>query len=159
MFHHLVLWLDSTWLHRVMVDVPILFGACETLHFIGLSLLFGALFLVDMRGLGFFKSMSLIELHKLVPVAIVGFAINLITGIAFLAYDPQNYADNPAFIWKMVLVALAGLNALLFEFAVFRPIVAGVPNAESRAIVRFSSGASLLLWTGVLILGRLIPFI
>ena len=49
-------------------------------------------------------------------------------------------------------------GTILFEFAVFRPIKAGVPNADARVIVKLSSGASLLLWSGVLILGRLIPF-
>jgi hypothetical protein len=156
---NLLTWLENSWLHRFMVDNPIAFTAGETVHFIGLTLLFGSLFLVDMRGLGFFKRMSLIELHRLVPIAILGFGLNLVTGIAFLAYDPANYLENKAFVWKMILVLIAGFNAILFEFAVFRPIVAGVPDAESRLITKLSSGLSLALWTGVLVLGRLIPFV
>lgn len=151
-------WVESTALHRFMVSNTAAFTVGETLHFIGLSMLFGTLFLIDMRGMGFFKRMSLIELHKLLPITIAGFLINLITGICFMAYDPGNYIGNIAFIWKMILVVVAGLNAILFEFAVFRPIKAGVPNADARVIVKLSSGASLLLWSGVLILGRLIPF-
>ena len=56
---------------------------------------------------------------KMIPVAIVGFAINLLTGITFFASSPSSYAYNPAFLVKMCLVVLAGGNALLHEY-VFR---------------------------------------
>lgn len=151
--------LGNSPLNSFMINVGPAFPICETLHFIGLSLLFGSLLLVDLRAMGFFKAMPLIALHRLVPVAILGFAINLITGLLFVAYDPPTYFGNSAFLWKMVLIGLAGVNALAFEFAVFRPLVAGNTAIEQGALIKVLAALSLLLWSGVLIAGRLIPFV
>jgi hypothetical protein len=151
--------LGHNWLHDFMVQVPPAFAACESLHFIGLSLLFGSLLLVDLRGLGFFPGMPLLSLHKLVPVALLGFGINLLTGIAFVTYSPGTYFGNPAFQMKMALILLAGVNAVVFELMVFRPLRAGVPDAEHRALIKITSILSLLIWTCVLLAGRLIPFV
>jgi hypothetical protein len=154
----LMTWLGQSWLHEFMVHNPVAFIVAETLHFIGLSLLIGAILVVDLRGVGLFRNMSLVTLHKLVPVAIAGFLINLVTGIGFIAYDPSNYLGNTAFLWKMALIALAGANAVLFEVAVFRPMRAGAPDVDARIVTRASSALSLLIWAAVLVLGRLIPF-
>jgi hypothetical protein len=151
--------LANSFLHDFMMEVRPAFPAAETLHFIGLSLMFGSLLLVDLRALGMFKSLPLITLHRLVPVAIIAFLINLVTGVLFVAFDPQAYFGNTAFLWKMVLIMLAGINALIFEVLVFRPLAAGDATIERGALIKFSAALSLLLWCGVLILGRLIPFV
>lgn len=154
----LMTWLGHSWLHEFMVQNQVAFIVAETLHFIGLSLLIGAIMVVDLRALGLFRNMSLVTLHKLVPVAIGGFLINLITGVGFIAYDPSNYFGNAAFLWKMGLIVAAGVNAIIFELAVFRPIRAGAPDAERLLIAKVSSGLSLFIWAAVLVCGRLIPF-
>ncbi len=159
MLHALGDFLGQSLLHDFMVQVGPAFPTCETLHFIGLSLLFGSLLLVDLRAMGFFKDLPLIALHKLVPLALAGFAINAVTGLLFVAYDPPTYFGNTAFLWKMVLIAAAGVNALVFEFAVFRPLAAGNAAVEHGALIKVLAALSLLLWSGVLIAGRLIPFV
>lgn len=152
-------WLGNSFLNEFMVQVGPAFPTCETLHFIGLSLLFGSLLLIDLRGLGFFQQLSLIQLHRLVPIAILGFVINLVTGILFIAFDPAAYLANSAFLFKMALIPIAGINALAFEFLVFRPLLAGKHHVGEGVLAKFTSGLSLLLWTGVLVGGRLIPFV
>jgi hypothetical protein len=152
-------WIVTTPLHDFMVQVPPAFPTCETLHFIGLSLLFGALLMVDLRGMGFFKGLPLVELHRLVPVALLGFAINLVTGIMFIAFDPASYFGNIAFLVKMSLIPIAGINALVFEVCVFRRLRAGNLHVEDGALIKVSSALSLILWTGVLTAGRWIPFV
>lgn len=159
MLHSTEQWFRNLPTHDFMVETVPAFPTCESLHFIGLSMLFGSLLLVDLRGLGFFKAMPLLELHRLVPVALGGFLLNAITGFLFISYDPGPYFDNPAFLTKMALIPIAGINALLFEFYVFRPLKAGNVAVESGAFIKISSALSLLLWTGVLIGGRLIPFV
>lgn len=151
--------INASWLHRLMVEVGVLFPICETLHFIGLSLLIGSLLLIDLRALGFFKQMPFLPLHKLAPVALLGFGVNLVTGICFVAFDPATYFDNIAFLAKMALIPVAGINALIFEFMVFRPMKAGVQGVEQGAIAKITSILSLTIWALVLIGGRLIPFV
>jgi hypothetical protein len=142
-----------------MVQNPLAFTAAETLHFMGLTVLAGALLVVDLRALGLLKRMPLIEVHKLVPFAIGAFLVNLATGIAFIASDPAHYFEDLAFKLKMALILVAGVNALVFEFLVFRPMLAGTPGVEQRAVTKITSGLSLALWAGVLIFGRLIPYV
>lgn len=152
-------WIRSTGLHEFMVQNQLAFTACETLHFMGLTVLAGALLVIDLRGLGFYKRMPLLELHKLVPFAIGAFIVNLLTGICFIASDPDHYFIDLSFKVKMVLILVAGVNALVFEFLVFRPMKAGVPGVEQQAVTKITSGLSIFLWAGVLICGRLIPYV
>ena len=159
MLHSLGEFLGSSPLNTFMIQVGPAFPTCEALHFIGLSLLFGSLLLVDLRAMGFFKALPLVAVHRLVPLAILGFAINLVTGVLFVAFDPPTYFGNTAFLWKMGLVGLAGVNALAFEFVVFRPLAAGNAAIEQGLLIKLLAALSLLLWSGVLVLGRLIPFV
>lgn len=152
-------WIEAQPLHLFMEQNKLAFVAAETLHFMGLTILIGALMIIDLRGLGFFKRMPLLEAHKLVPVAIGAFLVQLLTGIAFIFNGPQNYFDDLSFRIKMLLVVLAGLNALAFEFAVFRPLAAGKSGVETGAVIKISSAASLIIWACVLICGRLIPYV
>jgi len=152
-------WLTASPVHEFMVQVPAAFPTCETLHFVGLSLLFGALLMVDLRGLGFFKGLPLVELHRLVPLALLGFSINLVTGLMFIAFDPGSYFHNAAFLVKMSLIPIAGINALVFEVCIFRQLRAGNYHIEKGALIKITSALSLILWTGVLTAGRWIPFI
>lgn len=159
MIHEIETILKESPFHHFMEQYPPAFPGCQSLHFIGLTLLFGALLIVDLRAMGFFKGFDLLQVHRLVPVALAGFAINLVTGFMMVSFDPHAYFNNPSFLLKMVLILLAGLNALVFEFAVFRRIKAGVAGVEDGAVIKLTSGLSLLLWTGVLIAGRFIPFV
>ena len=56
---------------------------CETLHFVGLCLLLGVVLMVDLRMLGVGKSLSFAALYQLLPLGMLGFTINLVTGMIF----------------------------------------------------------------------------
>ena len=90
----------------------------EILHFMGLSFLLGALLVIDLRMAGFFRQINVAATHKLLPWVFLGFGINLVTGFLFLMGDPARYTANIGFWWKMILVCVAGLNALWFWFKV-----------------------------------------
>ena len=76
-------WLETTHLSHLMAGGwKWGWRACETLHFIGLSMLLGCIGVVDLRMLGVGKSMPGAPVHKLVPWAVAGFLINAITGKA-----------------------------------------------------------------------------
>lgn len=152
-------WIQTTWLNKLMVGSPIAFTAAETIHFMGLTVLVGTLLVVDLRGLGFLKRMPLEEVHKLVPFAIGAFVVQVVTGLGFISTNPQHYFHDLSFQLKMWLVLVAGVNALVFEFAVFRPLVAGKPGIENGAVIKITSGLSILIWALVLIFGRLIPYL
>lgn len=151
-------WLATTAFHTFLATHSWPFPLAETLHFMGLTLLFGAILIVDLRGLGFLRAIPFREVHKLVPVAIGAFAVNLLTGILFIFAEPTMYFNNLLFQAKMGLILLAGLNAMAFELVVFRPYLAGQPT-DSGVAVKVISGASILIWTLVIIAGRSIPYV
>ena len=130
----------------------------ESVHFIGLALLFGSIAAWDLRLLGLAKRVPIAAFHRLVPFAMLGFAINVASGLMFLMTEPNQYIYNPAFHFKMLFIGLAGLNVLVFYLTIFRRVTAPGAGATALHVARLSGAASLALWIGVIICGRLITF-
>jgi len=141
-----------------MVNLTWGWPACETIHFVGLSLLFGVVLLVDLRMLGFMKSIPFSTLHRLLPWGILGFGVNVVTGILFfIGAPPTFYVDNPTFLWKLVLILVAGANALYFT--VFdQPWILRAGDTPPMA-AKVAAASGILLWTGVIYCGQMLPFL
>jgi uncharacterized membrane protein len=140
-----------------VTDTPWMWPTCETLHFIGLSLLLGVVFVVDLRVLGIMKGVSFQSLHRLLPWAAIGFGVNIGTGMLFFVGIPLQYTKNPAFYWKIGLAMLAGLNALYFTI-LDRPWSLG-PKDDAPFTAKFAAASAMVLWLGVLYFGSMLPFI
>jgi uncharacterized membrane protein len=130
---------------------------CETLHFIGLSLLFGVAALIDLRILGMMKGLPFPALHRLLPWGILGFGINAITGMLFFVGEPQQYTGNAAFQWKIILMMLAGINVLYFT--VFDEAWAVGAGDDAPFTAKAVAASALVLVLGVLYCGRMLPFL
>ncbi len=143
-------WIQATyWLWPVM----------EISHFVGLSLLLGGLLVIDLRMAGHFRSFDPAATHQLLPLVLIGFGINLITGILFFYGDPMRYSVNIGFQIKMGLVVVAGLNAALYYWKL-SPIMHGWDaTTVSPPLAKFVAYTSLAVWAGVLLCGRLIPYV
>jgi hypothetical protein len=153
-------WMETSWLNHFALDYTWTWVICETLHFMGMSLLFGSILVMDLRLIGVQHSLiSSLSIHRMLPVAFLGFGINLATGIVFIFGLPQRYAINISFQIKMVLVLLAGLNSLLYWIKVAPVLAAARPHADTPPLAKAVGAASILLWTGVLCFGRLIPYL
>ena len=131
----------------------------EILHFIGLSLLLGSILVVDLRLAGLLRQIDLKSTHRLLPWAVVGFVMNLVSGFLFFMGDPGRYSINIGFQIKMVLVLIAGLNVLIFALKINPQIESWDPHADTTGLAKTVAWLSLVSWTGVLLLGRLIPYI
>lgn len=132
--------------------------SAEILHYTGLSLLFGTIGLFDLRVLGWAKAIPLQALHRLVPLGIAGFVLNLVTGVLFLTSFPDQYVYNPAVQTKFALMFLAGINVLLFYRLAWRDLRELGPDAPAPLRARVFTAISLLAWLGVIAAGRLITF-
>ncbi len=146
--------LIGTWVRETTWAFPTL----ETLHFFGLCLLLGSLTIVDIRLLGFAQRLPVRPVHAYLRWAAIGFSINITTGALFFAADPFRYFPNIAFRMKMLLVLLAGLNALWFKLTVFRDLQTWTADTAPTPLAKIIAGLSLLLWVGVIICGRMIPY-
>jgi len=140
-----------------VTDRPWMWPTCETLHFVGLSLLLGVVLVVDLRVLGFMRGVSFQSLHRLLPWAAIGFGINIGTGMLFFVGIPGQYTKNPAFYWKIGLAMLAALNAVYFT-VLDQPWSLG-PKEDAPLAAKIAAGSAMLLWLGVLYFGSMLPFI
>lgn len=136
-----------------------LWPLCESLHFLGLCLLIGAAGFFDLRLLGFMKGVSLRSAKRFVPWAMVGFAVNLFTGLIFFISQPQQYATNLSMWLKVVFLLLAGVNAMLFETSYSDRLMALEPDAEMPLSARLIGAVSLIAWFAVLYFGRMLPYL
>jgi uncharacterized membrane protein len=130
--------------------------AAESLHFIGLSLLVGTIFVFDLRLLGIGRRIPIGALHRLIPWGLAGYVLTLATGMLFLLAEPDQYVYNPAFHFKMLFMVLAGLNASLFYLTSYRRTISAAGDAPRLA--QFIAAASIVLWLSVIIAGRLLTF-
>jgi len=81
------------------------------------------------------------------------------SGAMMFAAHATDFAGNPAFRLKLIFLALAGLNALLFHRGVYRSVNGWDTNTRVPLIARAAAVASLLLWIGVISAGRLLAYL
>jgi hypothetical protein len=159
MTESLISWIEGGTLNTWVLGSSWIWPTMETLHFVGLSLLLGSLLVIDLRLAGLFRRINIVATHKLLPWVFIGFGLNLITGVLFFFGDPGRYAINIGFRIKMILVLIAGLNALWFYWKINPVMKTWEPHCDTPAIAKTIAWVSLGTWFGVLILGRLIPYV
>jgi uncharacterized membrane protein len=137
-------------------DTPWVWVTCETLHFVGLSVLIGVILLADLRVLGVIRGVPFSALDRLLPWAILAFGINVVTGMLFFAAAPGQYTKNPAFFWKVIFLMLACANTLYFTFDKTWMQSA---DREAPASSKVLAVTALALWFGVMYWGSMLPFI
>ncbi len=131
--------------------------AFEAAHFLGMALLFGVLVFIAARMFGLAKSVSFAGLHRILPLAVFGFMINVITGMLLFVSNSGRYvAMTDTFYPKMGLILLGGLAVLYYT--VFDRPWALKPNDEPPALSKGIAAATVLMWTFVLIYGRWLPY-
>jgi len=132
--------------------------AAESLHFIGLSMLIGMIFLFDLRLLGMAKRIPIAALHKLVPWGVLGYGINLLSGSFFLMAEPDQYIYNPAFHFKMLFMAVAGLNVAGFYLTTSRRTMGPGAGDDAPRRAKIMAATSLCMWIAIIVCGRLLTF-
>ena len=130
------------------------FRAASTLHFVGLSLLVGALLVMDLSALGLIRNVSHAEVSGLVRVALVGLFINVVSGVVMLASKPMDYWNAWPFRYKMLVMVVALVNAAWFTTMGQRKLLSLPPAARPPLSIRASAALSMVAWLIVIVLGR-----
>jgi hypothetical protein len=135
--------------------------ASQIFHFFGLALLFGMAGMLDLRMLGVGKGVAIGEFsRRMIPWAGVGFLLNVVTGFILFAGAPFMFTHNAAFAYKMLFIAVAGLNVLVFYASGMARKVEALGSGDDAPVgARLIAGVSLFLWVGVMFWGRMLPFI
>ncbi len=150
-------WIKMSWPGPAARSSKWLFVFGESLHFIGLCMLFGSLLFVDLRVMGFYKKIPGRSVLTFLPFAVIGFTINALTGYLLFSSAPATYWGNPAFLWKMGLILVAGLNALVFTIWEHEKVARLGPGDDAPTSARVMAAGSLIIWLIVLLIGRWLP--
>lgn len=130
----------------------------ESLHFLGLSLLIGTIGAFDLRLLGVGRRIPIAAMHRLIPWGLAGFATNVCTGLLFVLTEPDQYIYNPSFHFKLLFLAIAGLNASAFYVTSYRRVCGSGPTFDAPLRARAIAAISLCAWIAVITCGRLLTF-
>jgi hypothetical protein len=127
-------------------------------HILGIALLIGSILPLDLRLAGAFPRTPLPAIAPLLrATALAGIALAVITGFALFTVNPTDYATNPAFRIKLLLLVLAVLNAaLVTRSSAWSQVLAGAAPTPG---LRLMAALSALLWLSILLAGRWIGFL
>ena len=141
-------------LRQSSIAYPLLNAA----HIASFALLFGAIATLDLRILGLISTQPISTLAgPLSTMAAFGLALAIATGALLFSVRPQAYAENPAFLVKLALVAAGLVNALALRAQPsWKQTLSG---ASASTGTKLASGISLLLWIGAILAGRWIGFL
>ena len=129
----------------------------ETLHFMGMALLFGVSLLLLLRMLGAMKSIPFSGIHRLLPLGIIGFVANVLTGMLFFIASPGLYLGKSGFHIKMTCILLAAVP--LLYFTMFEEPWQADSNKNASATSKFAAVCTFGLLLAVVIYGRFLPFL
>ena len=145
---------------EALLSSPNFWGLLEGTHVLSLMLFFGTILVVDLRLLGVtFRRTPVSELSdRVLPLTVFGFGLMIVTGLALFFAKPVVYYHNLWFRAKLVFLALALVNIVLFHLKVQRNISAWDTLAKPPAAARAGAVASLVAWLCVITLGRFIAY-
>jgi uncharacterized membrane protein len=141
---------NSLWLYPIV----------QIVHISGFVLLVGAVATFDLRLLGFVASTPVRALGRsLLPWAWAALLLVVPSGVAMFSAHATEFAANPAFRVKLVLLVSAAINALIFHNSVFRSVAAWDQHVRTPRAAKASAVLSLAIWLGVISCGRLIAYL
>jgi hypothetical protein len=139
---------------RLLKSSFFVYPLVNAVHIAAIGTLFASVVLMDLSVLGAIRSVPRADLAVLLRrTAFVAFAIAALTGVSLFSIQATTYVGNPAFLLKLGLIVLAVVNFLAFT-VLDRNHPSRVPPLLSACAMM-----SILLWSGVLLCGRLIGFV
>jgi hypothetical protein len=121
-----------------------------TLHTLGLGVLVGANWMVDLRVLGVARAIPLGILSRAFPIMWAGFWVNAISGLLLLVADPTK-GTTTIFMWKLAIIAVGVAFVLLLKRKVYGR---GGEMDSATFGVKTMAALSLVIWIAAIATGR-----
>jgi hypothetical protein len=154
-------WLEQTSIGTTIRESLWLFPIIETVHIFGIILLVGATSILDLRLMGLaFRDESVSKLAgRFIPWALAGFLIQVTTGLLLFSSEATKMYVNAGFKVKMILIAIAGINALVFHSVAYQSVGKWEHDPVGPLSARAAGLISILLWFGIVAAGRWIAYV
>ncbi len=153
-------WVDSTRWSALLRQSSWTFPVFDTLHTLGIVLVAGTIMLVDLRLLGVaLRGVPIAKLvARIVPATLWGFFFMFVSGAVLFTTEAVKMYQNTPFRIKLILMALAGLNALVFHRTIFRDVASWDAASTAPFRARIAGLLSLIFWMAVIAAGRAIAY-
>jgi hypothetical protein len=136
-------------------DTIFAFPMILVLHTVGLGIVVGVSALLDFRVLGVARNIPLADLRGAFRVLWWGFALNATTGLVLFIAAAADKAYQKIFYVKLAFIVLALITMSRIRRDVFGGTSAADPiSPQARTL----AAASLLLWMGAIVAGRLMAY-
>jgi uncharacterized membrane protein len=155
-------WLEASPLAEMLRGLGVwTYGIINLVHILGISVLFGAIIVLDLRLLGAWRSIPATSIARPTePLAAIGFLLAGASGTMMLTFNTTEYHGNPFFYIKFPVIVLGLVNvALVSRLPAWRRARSGqVAEPADRTALAVAGGASLLIWLTVITCGRMIGY-
>ena len=152
--------IEATRFATAIRDSIWMFPIIESVHVISFTLVVGTIAIIDLRLLGLasvqrsFQRMS----SDILKWTWAAFAVTAATGLIMFTTNAQIYYHNPFFRTKMLLLVLAGINVAIFELTAGRTVYSWTSAPSAPRVGKAVAAVSLVLWIGIIFMGRIIGF-
>ena len=144
----------SVWVHEspsVWAQPTVL-----TLHTMGMAVLVGASWVLDLRLLGISRNVPLSAFRWVFSAVAAGLIVNLVTGVLLFAGRGTTFGTPIPFLIKMCLVVASAATLVPLRSYVFR---SDADQHEVSGSARLLAIASILAWSGAITAGRLLAYL
>lgn len=151
-------WLENS-LPAVAISQSLwLYPILEIVHIIGIALLVGPAIMFDLRLLGFSKDLPVSSLARhVLPWSRRGLLLIVLSGLLLFITNAVALWYDPVFLIKILLLIVAGLNAIVFHRFTFR---SATPFDDSilPTAAKVAAGISIIVWLAIIACGRLLAY-
>lgn len=152
-------WLESNWYAQWILTSATGWPLMLSLHAFGLAIILGVMFALNLRLLGFYRSLPYSSLYGLMGIAWIGIWMNIFTGLSVFLTRPGGYLTSIPFLLKMGFIAM-GIIILIYTRKTLSREAAGWDAAGAAPSIAMRLGlGSLTFWVFAVISGRLIAYV
>ena len=152
-------WLENTaysqWIVSGLTGWPLML----TMHAVGLSIIVGVVFALNLRLLGLFRPIPYTSLHGLMAIGWIGIGLNVFSGVSLFVAQASFYVTSIPFIVKISFIIL-GIGNLYHTQKILKRDAASWEAAGAVPRLGYIlAGTALTFWTSAVVTGRLIAYL
>lgn len=153
--------IERFWITSLMRESTWLYPAIETIHLLGMAVLFGSIVLVDLRLMGIGRDIDPQRLFRFaIPLTLAGFLLAGASGFMLFLTEASTFIASRLFVLKISLIFMLVCNAASVHLRIkqdIRPYRDG--GDEFPPLIRLQAVLSMLGWAAVLAMGRWLAYL
>lgn len=152
-------WLENTavaiWVGESLWGYPFMLG----LHVVGLAIVVGTFVMRDLRLLGRFEGIQYKSLDSLRNLGWTGFVINAVSGCFLFTSQATTFATSTPFLLKISMIFVAAILGAVIQNRMRDEAASWDEAGAVAGSVRVLAIASIAMWMGAIIAGRLTAYL